>query len=542
VAAQPSNESGGPLPGHVRRGRVFTPPLLASTNVILGDWTRRDAPDLLWPIVVFGEDGTSAAKRFVDFQASVIGSLGDDVAPALLAQGLDGRLTSIEALCGEDVDRQQAVRGHAERHGLLSTVVQDALAISPHRPAAWLTPDGPETVSQPGVDLLVRAFMAVHGDGHREALIKCLSIWARVQTRTFSSDQRARALLVPYPHAAATRSQADTFIRASWGAHEALIAGANPALEGRRAEWTTSFWIYSSGATRCMRKRELVGQDDAPDDVTPPQEGVEVEADVNETAEDGSHLQQFAMDIMSSYVEALESSPTHLAEREFQEVHSGLVSRAARDVIVALGSPDFWCAEHGSHITRMLVETRISLTWMDRQEGYGIYREFQEYGAGKAKLYARIMKEVPVEARQPGFQESVDELEKLSHNGFLDYRVVDTRDSFAGGKSIRAMAEEVGLLDFYRQSYALASGVAHSEWWSVENHAMERCMNILHGGHLIPSLSLNSGASVPLASAWADMLYALIRYSLREMRVWEPAVNEAFGWLEAPTDPDPPQD
>jgi Family of unknown function (DUF5677) len=119
-----------------------------------------------------------------------------------------------------------------------------------------------------------------------------------------------------------------------------------------------------------------------------------------------------------------------------------------------------------------------------------VYRAFQDYGAGKAKLYARILDELPAEARRPDFEAAVRELQELSRNSeMLDHRVVDTRDTFAEGKSIRAMAEECGLLDLYRQAYYMASGVAHSEWWSIETHAMERCLNVLHGGHLIPSLS-----------------------------------------------------
>lgn len=111
----------------------------------------------------------------------------------------------------------------------------------------------------------------------------------------------------------------------------------------------------------------------------------------------------------------------------------------------------------------MLVETKIYLHWMAQQDPI-IYRQFQEYGAGKAKLYSQILDELPEEARTAGFRESIDELRRLSHNrGVLDHRVVDTRDTFAGGKSIRAMAEEADLLDFYRQAYSLASGVSHSE-------------------------------------------------------------------------------
>jgi len=142
--------------------------------------------------------------------------------------------------------------------------------------------------------------------------------------------------------------------------------------------------------------------------------------------------------------------------------------------------------------------------------------------------------ELPEEARRPDFEEAIKELEALSHNDkVIDHRVVDTRDSFAEGKSIRAMAEECGLLDLYRQAYYMASGVAHSEWWSIETHAMERCLNVLHGGHLIPSLSLNSGGNVNLATTWVDQLYTLIRISLQILGTDENAVEKAFAWLGA---------
>ena len=201
-------------------------------------------------------------------------------------------------------------------------------------------------------------------------------------------------------------------------------------------------------ASRCVRKREQVKDEEVSEDTT---ESNPVDRPApSSVPEGGAHLRKLAMDLVSSYVEALETAPSRLYEPEMQEVHSGLVVRAGRDVITALGVPDLWCMEHGSHIIRVLVETRIYLQWMATQEP-SIYRSFQEYGAGKAKLYAQIMDEVPEEARRPDFVEAVKELENLSYNSVLDHRVVDTRDSFAEGKSIRAMAEESGLLDLYRR-------------------------------------------------------------------------------------------
>lgn len=179
----------------------------------------------------------------------------------------------------------------------------------------------------------------------------------------------------------------------------------------------------------------------------------------------------------------------------------------------------------------------IYLHWMAEQDPT-IFRQFQEYGAGKAKLYASISDELPDEARTAGFRESIDELQRLSRNhDVLDHRTVDTRDTFADGKSIRAMADEAGLLDFYRQAYSLSSGVAHSEWWSVETHAMEPCLNVLHGMHLIPSLSLNLGGNVELAMAWVDQFYSLARTGLRILRTDEDAVTAAFAWMNDADDP-----
>lgn len=98
------------------------------------------------------------------------------------------------------------------------------------------------------------------------------------------------------------------------------------------------------------------------------------------------------------------------------------------------------------------------------------------------------------------------------------------------------MAEECGLLDLYRQAYSIASGIAHSEWWSIETHAMEPCLNVLHAGHLIPSLKLNPGGNIQLANSWVDQLYTLIQISLQILGTDQKAVEDAFAWLDAEVD------
>ncbi|HEY9266846.1 MAG TPA: DUF5677 domain-containing protein, partial [Mycobacterium sp.] len=331
-----------------------------------------------------------------------------------------------------------------------------------------------------------------------------------------------------------------TAVRAMWGAHKAMVQADEPSHFDDAIRWARVFWGANSMTSRCIRKRDVESHADdavASDEVE--QDSQTGESTHSDRAEPtampvgGENFRRFTMDVVISFVEALETAPANLYLNEMQEVVSGLVVRAGRDLIAVLGAPDLWCLEHGAHIGRMLVETKIYLHWMAKQQDPAIYKQFQEYGAGKAKLYARIADELPDDARTAGFLESIDELRRLSHNhDVLDHRIVDTRDTFAGGKSIRLMAEEAGLLDFYRQAYSLASGVAHSEWWSVEVHAMEPCLNVLHGMHLIPSMSLQTGANLDLASAWVDQLYSLVRTALSILGTDEAAVHNAFAWLE----------
>lgn len=527
------------MAGHVRKGRTFRSPLAASGVLRVSDWVRDDLPDLLWPALVLSEAGTHAARRFVRWQAAVQNDLAGTATPDFLAGCLDGRLTGLDRLAERVPTAKQAVRDRADEHGLLPEPIRRALASYAPRPASWLT-GAYWDVSQEEIDLLARAVLGVATDGHREAVIKCLPIWSEVQAGTFRSDSTTIELLQHYPIDPNTRDLADTVIRASWGARNGMLLDLDAGHFEAGLEWARTFWNTNSGTTHCARRRDVEPADEALEDgagSTRHGGASNADASARDSAANGSNLQQLAMDLVSSYVEALETSRADLYDRGRQEVRSGLVTRVGRDVIVALGVPDLWCMEHGAHIVRALVEVRIYLQWMAAQD-QSIYRTFQECGAGKAKLYARIMDELPDEARRPDFVAAVKELEYLSHNDeIVDHRVVDTRDSFANGKSIRAMAEECGLLDLYRQAYYMASGVSHSEWWSVETHAMERCNNILHGGHLIPSLSLNPGANVPLASSWVDQLHALIQTSLKILGTDKDAVLRAFAWLHSADEP-----
>lgn len=523
------------MAGHVRKGRRYLSPLAATGLLNISDWVRDDLPDLLWPVLSLAELGTSGAIRFVRWQEAVQHELAGVAEPQVLADGLDGRLTSLERLIEQVPTAERIVKDRAAEHGLLLQSVARVLASYPERPAAWLVELDLAPPGQQEVDLLARAILEALRDGHRESVVKCLSIWSAVQAGTFSSDSAIIELLKPYPNDLATRSRADSVIRASWGARKGVQLRHDPTRFDPSSKWAKVFWKINSMTTPCVRHRDA-------ENLQSEQNDPGAETSPGSIPRGGDHLRQRAMDLLSSYIEALETSPAQLFDQERQEVHSGMVARAGREVITGLGVPDLWCLEHGSHIVRILVETRIYLQWMALQNPT-IYREYQEYGAGKAKLYARIMEKASESRMHPEANDAVEELDRLSHNhDVLDHRVVDTRGSFAEGKSIRAMAKECDLLDLYRQTYSIASGIAHSEWWSIETHCMERCLNVLHRWHLIPSLSLSAGANVKLASSWIDQFHALIRMSLEILGTDEGSVTSAFSWLSDEVDQGPEEE
>ena len=524
----------GPLAGHERHRRRYLPPLAATGVLEIQDWVRDDLPDLIWPALYLAHAGsTAAAQSVVSWQIQVQDDLAGQAEPSVLANGVDGRLSSLDRLAEACPRAPAVVRSRATELGLLPPLVAGVLASFPNRPAAWLADRELHPPNRDEIDLLAQALIEAISDGHREAVLKCLWIWSSVNAGTFSTTQEVVELLQPYPSDAATRSQADSVIRASWGSRQLVVAQEDGTYFDAALEWAKVFWRVNSLTTRCLRRREIDESAMEPSAAEAP----DVESSGEDDALDGDHLQQLAMDLLASYIEALERSPSDLYFHERHEVHAGLVCRAGREVITALGNRDLWCIEHGAHVARVLIEVRIYLKWMSLQD-VDIYRRYQEFGAGKAKLYARIMDEVSDISDTLGAKEALEELLRLSHNdGVLDVRVVDTADSFSG-VSIRAMAEACGLLDLYRRSYYLASGVAHSEWWSVETHAMERCLNVLHRGHLIPTMSLSTGDVVALAESWVDQLYALMYDSFTILGTNATAVDEAFNWLNADERPD----
>jgi hypothetical protein len=236
---------------------------LAATGVLqLGDWVRDDLPDYLWPVLTLSELGTASAQRFVSWQGAVLADLAGLADNEFLADCLDGRLTGLDRLAARVPQARSVIKERADEWGILPSGVARTLASYPFMPAEWLVDIENQPPRQPEIDRLARAVLEVLKDGHREAVVKCLFIWSRVQAHAFSSDQQTISLLKGYPNDASTRTQADTVVRASWGAHRAMLLNEEPDRFVDTIKWAKVFWGANSMTTGCLRKRDV---EDEPD-------------------------------------------------------------------------------------------------------------------------------------------------------------------------------------------------------------------------------------------------------------------------------------
>jgi len=499
----------------------------------MSDWVRDDLPDFLWPVLVLGQHGDEGIDAFVRWQKAVVSDLDGEVDGGVLAETLDGRLTGLASLVARHPGAAESIRNRADEFQLLPSSVVSALSSYPRCPVDWLfgTFHSPDEAD---IQVLARSLSDVLRSEHRQSLIKCLGIWVGVLTASLSVGESAMDLLRQYPDEPERHEEVDSAISAMWGSLRQLRTSNDPDYWKPATDWARVFWGTNSMTTGCLRSSDI-----DPDvvDEHPLEVSGEATAGSSSASLPSDGFQQRAMDLATSYMEAIEASPRRLYDPEREEVNTGLVVRAARAVVSALGDDSLWASEKGAHIGRMLVEIQILLNWMALQDQKTVYKQYKDFGAGKAKLYSALAQELPKGWLVPGAQDAVNAIKAMSHNEQIDFRVVDLSATFSG-KAMRTMAQECGLDDLYRHAYQLESGIVHSEWWSVELHSMEPCLNVLHRGHLIPKLQLPAGGNADLARGWLIALYSLIQDSLQILRVPEAQVREAFAWLSGQPQPE----
>lgn len=518
--ARGKKQQDGVLAGHYKDRTLFRPALMAYPQTRLESWMRDDFPDLIWPAALVSAGGSEGLRQFAAFQRAVTDdpSRGDDD-PAVV---LDGRLSSIEATPSELRAKAVATLVPIMRElRLVPPEMIAALRLYRDVPGAWLVVEpwadvGSEVDPDTALQFLLQALLDVHDD-HREALVKFIETTWLVQMGTFRASSELIDHFKMYPTIRSDWPRVDSMIRSTWSARKGAEYMNDPSLEARRLTWPMTFWRQNMELTSCLRKGDLETGDD--DDVDPGQVQAADLLDVKiKTAQ--SEAMGSVLDTFNRFLNETSDGPAaaDLWEPAKHEVVSGLITRAIRSLMAWLRSPDLWSEEHGAGIMRQLAETHIVLAWLDSQPA-SIYEKYKGYGTGKRKLMRRHMTDLVESFDEPPelLTASLEQQkEKLGGDWGEELINVSVASNFAK-TTVRQMAAEVDLEEEYRLVYQPASGVTHGEWWAVEDHSMELCVNPLHRFHLIPTLAPPCSVVPDLARTLASKLDMIARLAVAQL-------------------------
>lgn len=518
-------QRGGILDGHYRTGRVYKPTLMAFPETIVGDWVRDDLPDLIWPALLLAQSGEGGLRQYCRFQQAADSAItAADLDSSVI--NLDGRLTSIEAVAASERDKLRPIlTREISKSQILPDVVSAALGLYENLPGAWLlerTSENDDQAFEDAAGLCAKAISLLATDGHLEALLKFLPMtWSVIRkTATFSGEMVQ--VLAHYPSIESDFPMADSMVRSSFGARKAYEEHEDSMLTQRRTDWATSFWSTNWHMSSCVPIEKIEHEHESSENKTDPP--VDETTEEREDVEDHEAEQKLAESAIALFDDFLKRSITpsldlDLHAPEKHEVVTGLVARAARTVISALHAPHQWSSEHGSAVTRLLAETEILLAWLHLTGGDS-YRKFQQYGIGKSKLMALRMAELAAKFENGApeiLTAAIDDLNKrLGGQIGSEFIEVDISANFSG-TTVRQMAIDAGMKDLYDQIYQAASGIVHGEWWAIDDHAMQRCINPLHRFHKIPSFDLDYVSDARLARYWIHGLKKIAGLGLKHL-------------------------
>lgn len=514
----------GTLAGHYKQGKVYRPPLLAFEGTQRNDWVLDDLPDLIWPVLLVHLFGDAAVvQAFFRAQEILIALLQErgDLPDGL---DLDGRLTSLDQVPAELREAfLRSLREAGLAEVLFPSEVQAVLACYESAPGRWaFFPQGlPASAAEPEVDaaaLLRMAVVNVVANRSLNAAVKSIGFGWGCVTGKLQVGPLADLWPSYVEWDEDRRSMADAAILSSFLAGKAMLTHRSPELLARMEAWADDFWDHNWSTLACRAAEPPVPLEEPEEDAHQQPHGT---GDTPEAHDDErAHLEHLAAESCAQLDRHFRQfvdvalSPSHvrlrLRRRAKHEVLTGLVTWTYRALRGHLLTPEQWTSEHGANVLRSLCEARISMRWMIEHEGDGAFEAYQDYGNGKSKLLHH--------QREALAQEMGDDVPDLLAAAVREGR--ERWGSWAGefqevnldtfsGLTLYRMAEEVGLEDDYRFVYQSASGVAHAEWWAVEDYAMQPCHEPLHLFHKLPvatrQVAIADQYPAMLIAWWADL-------------------------------------
>jgi len=452
---------------------------------------------MLWLCSVIsqhGDEGMLLAAKFIDRVESVIDAAAADgrvEKPEDLLLG--GELTSFEQvpeeLRSEIID---ALRRDDIYEEGVPGVLARVLGKYSDMPGAWLLNGWRrrEQIISPDVQERYLAKMVLDSSTGRTAVAtraKCMILRARFKARkivlTPEISDEWMDILPRYPNRVTEeeRRRIEPSIRAAFLAFSGEKYGSSPdGSDGPALAWAKTFWRQNWKLYKCKTSSDQASDSDmraSKGTITAAQREWHTELD----------------DLQKIFDQTAQHVDPDLYNPDRYEVLTGITLRMLRSLSVLIGYPALWTMEHGSSITRALLESRIVLKWLFQRNDPELFARFKDYGRGRIKLLKLHLEEYrdSLTDPPPDLDRNIEYLNVLVNQDIWEeFQDISIEGNFAGIDT-RKMAEQVGLLSEYRLLFAPASASVHGEWGALDQYVLSICENPLHRHHRIPRSDLS---------------------------------------------------
>ncbi len=485
------------LKDHRRTGKVLQPPFRTISKTKSVPWLRDIFPDMLWICAVIshhGDEGMLLASRFIDRVESVMDAAAADgriTKPEKLLLG--GELTSFEEVPVElRSEIIFALRSDDLYEEGVPGVLARALSKYSDMPGAWLLDGwrGREPIIAPDEQerYLARVVLdSAHGQSAVATKAKCMPLRARFKVGkivlTPEVFEEWKDILPRYPFNVTEeeRRRIEPSIRAAFLALSSLRYGPEEdEADAPALAWARTFWRQNWKLYKCKTSKNQ-----------PP--GDELRASKDTISGAQRHWHTELDELQKSFDQTAQQVDPDLYNPDRYEVLTGITLRMLRSLSVLIGYPALWTMEHGSSVTRALLEARIVLKWLIQRDDPELFSKFEDYGRGRIKLLKLHLEEYRDSLKDPSpdLDKHIEYLDALVNQDIWEeFQDISIEGNFAGIDT-RKMAEQVGLISEYRLLFAPASASVHGEWGALDQYVLTVCENPLHRHHRIPRADLH---------------------------------------------------
>ena len=132
---------------------------------------------------------------------------------------------------------------------------------------------------------------------------------------------------------------------------------------------------------------------------------------------------------------------------------------------------------------RTILETRVNLAYLLKQDDQQLWDKWRRYGAGQAKLNALKFQDLV----EPPAYIDLESLEAIATEDVWQEFLTVNLGSW-NNSDLRRTSDRAGIKDVYDQYYPWTSSYSHSMWGAVRESCYQTCANPLHRLHRYPKM------------------------------------------------------